>query len=209
MGESRELSLSLPVPLGGAMRPQWSQSPASRLRGLCLAREKGTVLAWDDKSGVYLLNRAGARQAQARPPGTVVAGCAADDGSAYAAVGSKGEVWWFAPDLSTRWERNLANRAVAAAVDPFGQYIAVADAKATLHVLDRQGRPVCRVPTHRSLHHLAFVPAAPLLLGSADYGLVACFDLAGQQVWRDGLVAHVGSLAVSGDGEQIILACFT
>jgi hypothetical protein len=59
------------------------------------------------------------------------------------------------------------------------------------------------------LHFLAFVPQAPFVIGSADYGLVACFDLRGQCSWRDGLVAHVGSLAVSGDGERVELACFT
>jgi hypothetical protein len=47
------------------------------------------------------------------------------------------------------------------------------------------------------------------LVGSADFGLVACFDAAGRVLWRDGLVAHVGSLAASGDGGAIVLACFT
>ena len=66
-----------------------------------------------------------------------------------------------------------------------------------------------QVQTPRSLHYLAFVPAAAFLLGSADYGLVGCYDQAGRCVWRDGLVAHVGSLAVSGDGGLAALACFT
>jgi hypothetical protein len=76
-------------------------------------------------------------------------------------------------------------------------------------VFDRHGRPVFDVQNPRPLHHLAFVPEAPLLLGSADYGLVAGFDLKGRCVWRDGLVAHVGALAVSGDGGHVALACFT
>src|SRR5262249_9550094 len=76
------------------------------------------------------------------------------------------------------------------------------------HVLDRHGNPVSQTSTPRPLHHVAFVPAAPFLLGSADYGLVACFDLNGRCVWRDGLVAHVGSLAVSGEGDAGGLACF-
>jgi hypothetical protein len=59
------------------------------------------------------------------------------------------------------------------------------------------------------MHHLAFVPQAPVLIGCADYGLVACFDLDGSMRWRDGLVAHAGSLAVNGDGSQILIACFS
>ena len=59
------------------------------------------------------------------------------------------------------------------------------------------------------MHHLAFIPAVPFILGASDYGLAACFDLEGKLVWRDALVAHIGSLTVSGAGERVILACFT
>src|SRR5207244_13036266 len=34
-------------------------------------------------------------------------------------------------------------------------------------------------------------------------------DRRGQVLWRDGLVAHVGGLAVNGDGSQLVLACFS
>jgi hypothetical protein len=178
-------------------------------RGLALAREPGWLLVWDEHSWLYLLNRTGQRQGQTRARGTLAAVCGADDGSAYAAVGSTGEVWWLAPDLMPRWERTLPHRAVAAALDSFGQYLAVADANGQLHLFSRAGRPVCQVQALRPLVHLAFVTEAPLLVGSADFGLVACFDLTGRCVWRDGLVANIGALTVSGDGARIMLACFS
>ena len=53
------------------------------------------------------------------------------------------------------------------------------------------------------------MPAEPWLVGSSDYGLVACFDMKGRWSWRDGLVSHVGSLAVSGDGRLLVLACYS
>jgi hypothetical protein len=177
--------------------------------GLALARESGWLLAWDDQSWLYLLNRAGERQGQTRARGTLTAACAADDGSAYAAVGSEGEVWWLAPDLMPRWERRLAHGAVAASLDSMGQYLAVADAGGQLQLFDRAGRPICQAQTPRPLVHLAFVTEAPFLVGCADFGLVACFDLAGHCAWRDGLVANIGSLTVSGDGERIVLACYS
>jgi hypothetical protein len=176
---------------------------------LVLARERGWLLAWDDKDWIYLLNQAGDPQGQVHMPRPLTAVCCADDGSAFAVVGLQGEVWWLGPDLQTRWEQTLANRTVGAALDAFGQYLAVADARGRLYLFDRHGRRVFQVDSPRPLHHLAFVPAAPFLVGSSDYGLVACFDPAGRWVWRDGLVAHIGSLAVSGDGEKIVLACFT
>jgi hypothetical protein len=189
------------------LRPLWSRALTGPARGLALAREKGWVLAWDDAGWLSLLDQKGGRQAQVRARGALAAACCSDDGSAWAAVGTRGEVWWLAPDLTTRWDRALPAPAVAAALDPFGQYLAVADARGHLHVLDRLGREVCRLQSPRPLHHLAFTPTG--VVGSADYGLVVSFDLAGQWTWRDGLVAHVGALSVSGDGGEVVLACFS
>jgi hypothetical protein len=182
---------------------------AARPLGLALARERGVLLAWDDNQWVYLLNRKGERQGQRRCAGAVSAGGCADDGSAYAAAGGRGEVWWLAPDLMPRWERSVPGPALAVALDPFGQCLAVADARGHLSLFDRHGRQLARVQTPRPLCHLAFVPEAVRLLGCADLGLLACFDPAGRCLWREGLVAHIGALAVSGDGSRIALACFS
>jgi hypothetical protein len=186
----------------------WSVTTAGRPLGLAPAREKGTLLAWDDSHWLYLLNRKGERQGQRRCAGAV-AGCCADDGSAYAAAGGGGEVWWLAPDLMPRWERAVPAPALAVALDPFGRRLAVADAGGHLSLFDRRGRQLARVETPRPLRQLAFVPEAPRLVGCADLGLLACFDLAGRCLWREGLVAHVGALAVTGEGGRIALACFS
>jgi hypothetical protein len=187
----------------------WTYTLPNNTRGLALARERGWVLVWDDKHWLYLLNHLGAVQSQSHLSGGITAAAVADDGSAYAGVGGKGEVYWLAPDLMPRWEKVLPNPALAVALDPFGQYLAASDAKGLLRIYDRAGRAVCKVESPRPLHHLAFVAAAPVLVAAADYGLVACLDLAGNWVWRDGLVAHVGSLSVTGGGERLALACFS
>jgi hypothetical protein len=198
-----------PGAVRGAIRLQWTRALGARPRGLVLAREKGWPLVWDEKDGLHLLNQAGTHQAQSRTPGPLATACCAEDGSAYVALGKNGELWWLAPDLTIRWERTLARRAVAAALDPYGQYLAVADVEGYLFSFDRHARLLSQTQTPRPLHHLAFVPAAPYIVGAADYGLIACHDLAGRCSWRCGLVAHIGSLAVSGEGDQIVLACFT
>jgi hypothetical protein len=190
-------------------RPLWSLPLQAGACGLALARERGTVFAWDRDHWFYVLDSGGQRQTQRRLPGAPCAGCCAEDGSAYAAAAADGQVWWLAPDLQTRWETKLPYPALAVALDPFGQYLAAADARGGLHLFDCLGRPITRAESPRPLHHLAFVPAAPLLVGSADYGLAAAFDLAGQLLWRVGLVSHVGGLAASGDGALIALACFS
>ncbi len=194
---------------GGSLRPVWSVALEARPRGLALAREKDWLLAWDDAGWLYLLDRKGERQAQRHGEGPAAAACAAEDGSAYVAVGGRGDVCWLTPDLMPRWRRTLPFSPLAAAMDPFGRVLAVSDSRGNLYLLDHEGRSVGEAQTPRPLHHLAFVPEAPRLVGCADFGLVACFDMRGRCIWRDGLVAHVGSLTTSGDGSHIALACFS
>jgi hypothetical protein len=191
------------------MRLVWSHKLPGCPLGMGLAREKGLVLAWDAKHWLTLLNRAGQRQSQAPAPRPLAVACCSDDGSAFVACGQSGEVWWLAPDLKPRWERSVRHQVSAAALDPFGHYLAIADSSSHLRVFDRTGRVLANLQTPRPLCHLAFVPEAPLFVGAADFGLVACFDLSGQEQWHIGLVAHCGSLAVSGDGSSIVLACFS
>ncbi len=191
------------------MRPLWSQTISAPLRGLSLARERDAVLAWDGRDDLFLFNHAGRLQGQCSSPAVIAAACGAEDGSAYAVGGSREPVvCWLGPDLSPRWQRPLHRGATAIALEPLGQYVAVADADGTLYLFDRDGQTRWRATTPRPLSHLAFVPEKPLLVGAADFGLVVCFGSAGECLWRDGLVAHVGSLAVRGDGDGLLLACF-
>jgi hypothetical protein len=191
------------------MQVLWSQKIAAPLRGLVLARERGWVLAWDAADQLHVWDRLGRRQAQRQAPADLTVAACADDGASFAAVGEQGQVWLLAPDLTPRWQRSVTRRGSAVALDPFGGHVAVADGGGGLHVFDHRGGAVWQVATPRPLRHLAFIPEKPVLAVSADFGLVACFDAAGKCLWRDGLVANVGSLAVSGDGGRIVLACFT
>jgi hypothetical protein len=187
----------------------WSQNTRFPLRGLVLARETGTVLAWDVRHGLLRLDRSGALLTQATAPGALAAVACADDGSAGAAGGDKGEVWLLDAELVPRWERSLPQRVTALAVDALGQQVAAADSAGGVHLLDHTGQVLWRVASPRPLPFLAFVPEEPVLVGCADLGLVLRFDARGNVVWRDGLVAHVGSLAVTGDGGLLALACYT
>jgi PQQ-like domain len=206
------LSRSAPPPIAapGLFKTLWSLATGAPPCGVTLARESGQLLAWDENHWLYLLNVRGERQGQARPLPALGAACIADDGSALAIAGSHGEVARLAPDLTVRWQRSLRHPAAAVALDPFGRILAVSDVKDGLFVFDPDGRLLWEGHQPRPLYYLAFVPEAPFLLGAADFGLIVCFDaITGRVVWRDGLPAHCGALATSGDGERVVLACFS
>ncbi len=192
------------------MRLLWSQTIPAPLRGLILARERETIFAWDGQDDLFLFNHAGSIQARRPSPAPVTAAGCAEDGSAYVVAGSQTPmICWLAPDLTPRWQRPLRHRATAVAMEPLGRCVALADAGGTLHLMDARGRTLWKATTPRPLHHLAFVPEKSIVVGAADFGLVLCFGASGECLWRDGLVAHVGSLAVSGDGSCVLLACFS
>src|SRR5262249_19141549 len=147
-------SLSAAAPASRQAQPLWALGVTGVVRALSLARESGWVLARDENHWLYLLNRGGERQAQLRAPRELTATARADDGSAFAAGGKDGDVWWLAPDLMPRWQRPLGQRVEALAVDPLGQYLAAADAGGNLSLLTGRGRPVWRVQTPRPLRFL-------------------------------------------------------
>jgi hypothetical protein len=190
------------------VRQLWSTDLSAPPLGLSLAREPGTFLLWDGEKMLARAGRQGRQELRRAAPGSVVAAALSDDGRHAAAVGRRGQVWLFTGELDLLWERTLPHRPVAVALDHLGKGLAVAD-EAGVHVFDATGRELWRASTPRPLVYLAFVPEAPALVGCAEFGLVCAFDHEGHCLWREGLVVHVGSLAVSGDGEQIVLACFT
>jgi hypothetical protein len=167
------------------------------------------LIIWDRDHDLTRLDRLGQVIVRRPAPASLVAATCSDDGNTVAAIGKRGQVWMMTPELTTMWERSFPRRPVALALDCLGRQLAVADEAGGVHVLDTSGKVVWRAEAVRPLVHLALIPEAPVLVGSAEFGLVCAFDRTGHCLWRDGLVAHVGSLATSGDGGRIVLACFT
>jgi hypothetical protein len=190
------------------VRLLWSHQLAVPLRGLSLARERSWLFGWDARDGLYLWDHQGNLQAQARAPSSIASAAAAADGRHFVVLSQEGRMWSFAPDLTLRWEHGAAGRGGAVAIASEGERIAAAIG-GSLYLLDDNARGLWAVPVARPLRHMVFVPEKPLLIGSADYGFVGCFDATGKMHWRDTPVANVGSLAVNGSGDCIVLACFS
>lgn len=191
------------------MRLAWSRTLPLPPVGLSLAREPGTLLVWDAEGTLTRLDAAGHAEQRHRDPVPLAAAALSDDGRLVALAGGRGDVCLLTLDFVPVWRHALPRGPTAVAIDHLGRRLAVADEAGGLTVFDRDGVELWRASAPRPLKQLAFVPETPVLLGAAEFGLVCAFDAAGNVAWRDGLVAHVGSLATSGTGASIVLACFT
>jgi WD40 repeat protein len=191
------------------MRRLWSFQSSAAIRGVRAAREPGTLLVWDANELLVWLSPAGAVSGRREAPWPLAAVDCADDGSAIAVVGTGGQIGSLGADFKPRWQRTVSANGLAVAVSPFGDVIAVADTGGAVHFLDAGGRDIARASNPRPFQHLTFIAERPLLIGSADFGSVAALDLGGRRRWHDSPFAHCGSLAATGDGRLIALACFS
>jgi hypothetical protein len=195
----------------------WTVVTEAPLKGLGLAREAGSVFAWDEAGQLYLLDLRGDFRSVARAPGNVVAAAVSDDGSRIALLGEGSRLWLLDADLGVVAERQGPPESTALAIDPHGRYVILASRLSVNHVYNRFGRPAGKFSTLQPLAFLAFVPAAPKLVGAAAYGMLALFELRGsgsgrlraEQEWEDRQVTGVGRLATTGDGSMILASCFT
>src|SRR5438270_13133344 len=64
--------------------PAWTVLTDSPLKGLALAREAATILAWDEGNQLYLLDTRGQHRSVSRAPGRIQAATISDDGSLVA-----------------------------------------------------------------------------------------------------------------------------
>jgi hypothetical protein len=190
--------------------PLWSHQLSGPAVGMAVARESGHALIWDVNHRLTILSRRGSVQAQLTHPRAIAAAAISDDASGVIVADDR-FVTWLRRDLSPRWRKNLQNKPTSGSIDSFGRYIAVADTGNHLQLFDKGGKSIAEpIIAPRPLFHLAFLPAEPILIGAADFGLVVALDLRLRQwTWQDAPVIHLGDLSPSISPTTIAVACFS
>src|SRR4051794_6934509 len=198
--------------------PAWTVLTDSPLKGLALARESMTILAWDEGDQVYLIDVAGDHRSVSRAPGSVQAGSISDDGSLVALLVDGGRLLLLSADLEPIAERSAPSDPTALAVDPHGRFVAIATKLSVTQFFTRHGRAAGKFETRQALGHLVFIPDRPLLVGMAPFGLIAGVELRagnapGRLVadvdWQEAVLSNVGRLTSSGDGGMLLASCYT
>jgi hypothetical protein len=172
-------------------------------------RERQWVYAWDDTNSIYLLDLRGTPIAERRCPREVVAVAGADTGEAVVAVSRFGQLWWLDANLEPQVEVEFPFDPLAVAIDAHGQYALVSSQQGNNVVCSCGGSKVGQFETNRPIRHAAFIPSIGSIVGAAEHGLVACYDTQGRHEWTTTFWSNVGALAVDGEGQTVLLACFS
>ena len=195
----------------------WTVLTEAPLKGLGLAREAGTILAWDEADQLYLLDLRGEYRSVARAPGKVAAAAISDDGSRVALLGETGQLFLLDADLGLLSDRPGPPEPLSLAVDPHGRYVLVASRMSVNHIVNGYGKPAGKFDSRQPLAYAAFLADRPVLVAAASYGMLAAFDLtdagsgrlSADLDWEDRQLSTTGRLAATGDGSMLLASCFT
>lgn len=206
----RERSSTRPKSVATGPRPtfvDWNWFAGGMLRGCGLCREKHWIYAWDDASGIYVLDVHGTLVAEpVRAPKPLIGLAAADTGEWFVAFCKSGHIFWLDSRLQPKMEMHVPVDPVGFAVDPYGDYAVVGGAIGLNFICTRAGRKLAEFETTRPMRHFQFVPNTGLIVGVSEDGMLTLHDHRGVNQWVLSSRCNVGSLAVDGDGATILLA---
>jgi hypothetical protein len=185
---------------------------------MALAREAGSVFAWDEADQLYRIDARGQFQSVARAPGKILQGAVSDDGSLVALLGEGSRLWLLDGDFELVHDRSVISEALSIAVDPHGRYVAVGSKLNVVQFYSRHAKQAGKFETRQPLSSLVFIPDRMFLVGIGAYGSIAGIELStigsngsldGDVVWYEALMSSTGRLATTGDGQMILVSCFT
>ncbi|MDP1796644.1 MAG: hypothetical protein Q8K78_04150 [Planctomycetaceae bacterium] len=185
---------------------RWSFSTDARLTDMRYARETGEVLAADESGGLYLLDRRGQVAALTRTGHQFRFVAFADTGTAGAVIVDERQVAWLDRHLQFVWKRSLPDDAIGLAMDPYGTHVIIALASGHNVIYNTDKKKLLEFESLRPLRYLQWTAATTGLLAAADYGFFARYTLQGDLDWSERLWSTVSDLAVTGDGEMVVLA---
>jgi hypothetical protein len=194
---------------GATPRLRWSFSTEAPLVSLQLARESGDVLAADAVGSLYLLNRSGKLSTVTRGRSELRLLAWSDTGDLGVAVVGDRRLYWLNRQLNFQGFVDLPDSAAAIAIESYGQYAVVSQSPGDALIYDRNRKLIRHLETPQPWGRVACQGARPEIIWVSSYGLLGCHDFQGPLHWQEKLWANVGDLAITGDGERILLACYS
>lgn len=186
----------------------WTQEMNSPLTAFAYARESGEVFCADQSGTLWRFNSCGevvAVQKLAEAPRAIAW---SDDGRQGVALFNQHHVSWINDALEVRETLQIPDSTVAVAIDPYGEYVAVSVSEGSTLLFDGPRAPIQTLACPRPLTKLQFLTLVPELVGIADSGLIARFDLRGRQRWQINTFGSIGDCAIDSGGEALFVASY-
>lgn len=187
----------------------WSLSTEAPLVALQLARETAEVLAADEAGGLYHIGRDGKLANLVHGPSPIRAAAWSDTGSGGVTLVGDEKLYWFDRRLRFQGSIEHSEPVMAVAIEAHGNYVAASLSSCTTAIYDPNHKSVRRFKSLQPLVALEFLVSRPALIGVAEYGLLCSFAFTGEEEWQQQLWANVGDLSATGDGQMILLACYS
>lgn len=186
----------------------WNWFSHGTLRGLTLERESLSIVAWDDARHLYRLHPQGRLESETRLEDDIRLVACSDTGQRTFVLGTGLNLKIFDRSGKTLHQIPVPFDPRALAVDPFGDYIAIASSDARLAILNRAGKVIGRAETPQPYRHLSFVPATGQWVAAAEQGVVAGHDDKGNLLWKETMYSTIGNMAMDEAGRTVALAAF-
>lgn len=174
-------------------------------RGIALAAETGSLLAWDELDTLYHLAADGSLLAARLGRDPCLTAAISADGHTIVSV-TGGELIWFDRLLVERFRAPLPPDCCAVSLDATGWYAAVSTTAGELLVIDCHNQRVARSALSEAFVALQFPLQSDLLLGLSCSGWLAAFRLDGELVWQQRLDSEGFDLAISSADGMVAVA---
>jgi len=186
---------------------RWSVALEAPLLAMQLAKETGEVFAADNIGTLYRIDRDGKLAGVTH--GKTYHGLAwSETGQCGAALLGEDRLCLIDRHLVLQNTIELSGESLAVAVDAHGDYVAVSETDSRTVIYDPRGKVVQQFISVQPLVQLHFCATRPEVLGVGQFGLLTSHQFHGKANWQEKLYASVGDMAVSGDDDMILLACF-
>lgn len=186
----------------------WQVGLEGPLQCFCLSRETRNLYAADETGAIYRIDETGRVLSVTRlnEPARLITW--SDSGDQGAVLIGEDRLVRLDDSLRVIQDSQLSEECLALAITPFGNQLAVALRSGKNQILNNRGKRVASFDTMRPLAHIVFCSTDPLLFGSAEHGLICCYTIKGELVWKTHNLANVGRLMITGEGDLLYTASF-
>ena len=184
----------------------WTFRTDADLLFLSYARESGEVFVGDSSNSLYRLDRRGRVLSLTRGLKLLRTGTWTDTGQAGLVVLGHSQVVRLNDSMQVEWSLRTTGDVLSVALDPYGDYAVIALQSGTNWVVNRFKKRVGLFETPRPLNFVRFLILKPELIAAAEHAHLSRHRWNGETLWSCRLTCPVSDMAVSEDGEKIVLA---